>query len=144
MAKDKRIRTTRIKTVELHFLPDDMSEEEKRLRERILANSLLDAYRKWVADGKPTRDRSERGNARPKEFVHGSIVQLDQSAAAGSSGQRATPTWTALPRCCASASTVRARTQRHIWHPCLIAVALSPPKRPSNRNGNTPRPLSAA
>ena len=78
MAKDKRIRTTHIKTVELHFLPDDMSEEEKRLRERILANSLLDAYRKWVADGKPTRDRSERGNAKPKEFIHGSIVQLDQ------------------------------------------------------------------
>lgn len=78
MAKDKRNCTTRIKTVELHFLPDDMSEEEKRLRERILANSLLDAYRKWIADGKPTRDRSERDNARPKEFIHGSIVQLDQ------------------------------------------------------------------
>ena len=78
MAKDKRNRTTRIKTVELHFLPDDMPEEEKRLREQILANSLLDAYRKWVADGKPTRDRSERGNARPKEFIHGSIVQLDR------------------------------------------------------------------
>ena len=137
MAKDKRNCTTRIKTVEPHFLPDDMSEEEKRLRERILANSLLDAYRKWVADGKPTRDRSERDNARPKEFIHGSIVQLDQhvpqmSATAGSSGQRAIPTRTALPRCCASASTVRARTQRHIWHPCLIAVAMSPPKRSSN------------
>lgn len=80
MAKKKRGGATRFKTVELHFPPDDTPEEEKRLRERALAHRLFEAYRKWVAEGKPMRDRGEAERREPRAYVHGSIVQLEEGA----------------------------------------------------------------
>ena len=82
MAKKKQGGTAHFKTIELHFLPDDMPEEEKRLHERTLARNLLEAYRTWVAEGKPMKDRGEIERRAPRAYVHGSIVQLDEGVPA--------------------------------------------------------------